>query len=180
MPIVGLGSPILRQVCFEAVQSQQAKQVALDLICTLEGLNTAVGLAAPQINSDLKMFVMKQSGIITTIINPVIIKSDLTQTSMEGCMSIPGIKEYVKRPDKIEVEYYDINWNKVKQKLRGFPAVIFQHELDHLHGILYIDRLDPKKQEEIRHKLEGVQSGRTTTYYPMIFPNSPFVNDTNV
>lgn len=131
-PIVGLGSPILRQVCKEADQTGENLLVVLDLIHTMDKLNTAVGLAAPQINSSIQAFVMKEGNQIISVINPVIIKSDLAQTYKEGCISIPGLNEYVKRPGKIDVEYYDINWNKVKRKFRGFPAVIFQHEYDHL------------------------------------------------
>lgn len=179
-PIVGLGSPILRQVCKEADQTGDNLLVVLDLIHTLDKIGTAVGLAAPQINSGIQAFVMKDGNKVIPVINPVILKSDLAQTCKEGCLSIPGINEYVRRPGKIDVEYYDINWNKVKVKFRGFPAVIFQHEFDHLQGILYIDRLDKAKQEELKHKLNSVQTGGNKSYYDMIFPDSPFINNTNV
>ncbi len=179
-PIVGLGSPILTEECYVVDNTPDDNQVLFDLIATLNSLPSAVGLAAPQINSRLQAFVMKQGSRVISVINPVIIKTDLAQTNKEGCLSIPGISENVKRPDKIDVEYYDINFNKVRQKLRGFAAAIFQHEYDHLHGILYIDRLDKAKREEIEYKLNSVITGGYKSYYDMIFPDSPHFNNTNV
>lgn len=175
-PIVGYGSEILRTTCNQTDNTEEARKTINELWYTMQSLHTSVGLAAPQINSDLQIFAAKLQGLPEIVINPVIRKRRQNYKTDEGCLSIPGIttREVIK--DKIiEVEYYDQNFNKVKKKLSAFDAVVFQHEYDHLHGILYVDRLNDKNLEEIKHKLAQIEEQKTTTYYNMIWPDNRII-----
>lgn len=176
MPVVGYGSPILREQTFEAENNDKTKVIVQRLYDTINSLHSAVGLAAPQINSNLSIFVMKLGGINMGMINPRILKRRDTQKSEEGCMSIPGISGVV--PDRsviIDVEFYDPHFNKQRMKLRGFEAVVFAHEYDHLNGILYTDHMTRQGREMIADKLCEIERGEVKTYYDMIFlgPKKP-------
>ncbi len=167
--VVGLGSPILRQVCPEAEQTRESAQVVLDLIETVNHLPLCVGLAAPQINVALQIFVMKNREEVEIVINPKITKRRMQQNYKEGCMSIPGVNEWVyNRDDILDVEYYDMNWKKVRKRLRGFNSIVFQHEYDHLQGILFIDRIT--QPEEVKEKLARIEKGEVATIYTMQWP----------
>lgn len=180
LPIVGYGSPILREVCLEVEQSiDKVELLANDLVTTMLNIGTAVGLAAPQINSNLRMFVMKvERGIKPiVVINPVIKKGRMEVRSDEGCLSIPGVNATVpNRHEVINVEYYDEKLNKQSVKLRGFDAIVFQHEFDHLNGILYTDRLTKEGTEAVKDKLSDIEKGLyKSSSYEMIFPNNPHI-----
>ena len=176
MPVVGYGSPILREQTFEAENNDGTKKVVQQLYDTLNSLHSAVGLAAPQINSNLSMFIMKLGGNNICMINPRIIKRRDIQTSEEACMSIPDVSGIV--PDRsviIDVEFYDPHFNKHRMKLRGFDSVVFSHEYDHLNGILYTDHMTRQGREMIADKLFEIEKGNVKTYYDMIFfgPKKP-------
>lgn len=123
------------------------KQLVKDLIETLEKTKTGVGLAAPQIGKHLSVFVILKN-IANQIannhqvfINPKILKkSDQEITIEEGCLSLPASWGLIRRPEKIKIEAFDENGKKFKIKAEGFLAQIFQHETDHLNGVLFIDK----------------------------------------
>jgi peptide deformylase len=171
LPIVGYGSPILREVCVEVDETiDEVKRLANDLITTMNSIGTAVGLAAPQINVNLRMFTMNVYGTLTVVINPVIKKSRGSKPSDEGCLSIPGLNGRVpERFEIIDVEYYDENMNKKRMKLNGFAAVVFQHELDHLNGIMYTDRMTKEGLEAVQDKLSDIAKGIYSSPYQMVF-----------
>jgi peptide deformylase len=170
MPIVGYGSPILREVCLEAENKPETLVLVKSLIETMNSIGTAVGLAAPQINSNLRMFTMNVYGTLSVVINPVIKKSRGSKQSDEGCLSIPGLNGLVpERNEIIDVEYYDENFNKKRMKLNGFAAIVFQHEFDHLNGILYTDRMTREGQEAVNDKLSDIAKGIHTSPYEMVF-----------
>jgi len=171
LPIVGYGSPILRQVCLEVDETiDEIKLLANDLIKTMTNIGTAVGLAAPQVNINLRMFVMSPNRTPIIVINPVINKRRGTKKSGEGCLSIPDLNATVAERDEIiDVEFYDMNMNKQKMRLRGFEAVVFQHEFDHLNGILFIDRLTKEGTEAVKDKLSDIERGIYKADYPMVF-----------
>jgi len=113
-----------------------------------------VGLAAPQIGKNLRMFAVKPKEEIKIIINPEIISvskeaKELTDEHtklMEGCLSLPNLYGPLKRPDSIKVNYLNEKGDKTTSLFDGFEAQIIQHEIDHLNGILFTDRLLEQKK----------------------------------
>lgn len=102
-----------------------------------------VGLAAPQMGTLQRVFVMAPEGVKpTALINPVITKREGTFTGQEGCLSIPGLYGDVTRPAYVEIEAYDRQGRQLVYELEGMPAKVAQHELDHLDGVLFIDTVD--------------------------------------
>lgn len=175
-PIVGYGSQILREQTVEANNTVPSRKVVQSLYDTINTIPTAVGLAAPQINSNLSMFIMKLNGINTVIINPRILKREGLKPSMEGCLSIPNMSGVVpNRNITLEVLFYDGHFNKHQMTLTGFNAIIWQHEYDHLNGILYTDRMDRHSIQKITEQLSKIENGNVKAYYDMIFlgPKQP-------
>ncbi len=172
LPIVIYGSTILREVCVDAENKPETIILVNDMIQTMKSIGTAVGLAANQVNSNLRVFIMKDGGKSICVINPVIKKHRGKQQTEEGCLSIPGVHGIVPERSKIiDVEYYDENFNKQRKNLRGFAAIIFLHEIDHLNGILYTDRMTTEGQEAVNDKLSDIAKGIYTANYEMIFPD---------
>ncbi|MES2287651.1 MAG: peptide deformylase [Bacteroidota bacterium] len=174
-PIVGYGSPILRKTCEEVDDNELSRMEWSALAVTLDSLNSCVGLAAPQINIQARMFIMRPIKNLHTItvINPVITKRRGKQHYEEGCMSIPKTFGMVEgRDDIIDVEFYDEFFNKQKRRFRGFESIIFQHEYDHLNGILFIDHLTKAGREEISEKLNEIERGQADTTYHMFWPET--------
>jgi peptide deformylase len=107
-----------------------------------------VGLAAPQVHVSKQLVLVggevdeDETPLIRVVINPEITPTtDVLYGMYEGCLSIPGLRGYVERPVGIRVKYLDQDGDAVEEDLEGFPAVVFQHECDHLQGKLYIDRM---------------------------------------
>lgn len=173
LPIVAYGCQILREQTIPAENNAKTIELVHNMIETMESIKTSVGLAAPQINSNLSIFLAK-IGLKTIVhINPTIVKRRGKQKAdEEGCLSISGIyKDIPDRDDIIDIISYDINFNKQRMKLRGFESRIVQHEQNHLNGILFIDFLSKEGREEISEKLNEIEKGIVKTYYPMIFSN---------
>lgn len=102
-----------------------------------------VGLAANQIGVTKKIFIYKYNNESNYFINPEIIsKSNKLQTGSEGCLSIPSLFGEIKRPDNLIIKGYDLTGKEYYKEASGFLARIFSHEIDHLNGTLYIDKLD--------------------------------------
>jgi peptide deformylase len=139
----GQSNPILRQKAEEIKQiNAQIKQLALDMVETLEA-HQGLGLAAPQVNQSLRLIVVKpepgRKALI--LINPKIKKASRRKTIMqEGCLSLPDVFVAVERSEKITVEALDINGQTIKIKAKGLLARVIQHEIDHLDGILIVDK----------------------------------------
>lgn len=130
----------------------EVKDLVKDLIATLED-NGGVGIAAPQVNRSIKLFIIasKPSDRYPTaptmgplpILNPKIIDhSQEVVKDWEGCLSVPGIRAMVPRYSKIEVEFTTLAGKLVKKVFKGFIARIFQHEYDHLDGLVFTDRVE--------------------------------------
>jgi peptide deformylase len=173
LPIVAYGSTILREVCIEAENKPETLILVKDMIYTMNSIGTAVGLASNQVNSNLRVFVMKDGGKSICLINPVITKARGKRESGESCLSIPGISGIVPvRNENIDVEYYDESFKKKKVNLRGFSAIVAQHEIHHLDGILYTDLMTKEGQEAVSDKLSDIAKGiYVATAYKMIFPD---------
>jgi peptide deformylase len=118
-----------------------------------------IGLAAPQVGLSIRLFVVDvspvdESGGKKVFINPEIINSWGESTIEEGCLSVPGIREEVNRPEKIEVKYQDETGQEITELLDGWPARVIQHEKDHLDGILFVDRISPVTRKILQLKGE--------------------------
>jgi peptide deformylase len=138
-----IGDPVLRTVADPVTEfgPELAKLVA-DMTETMEDVDGA-GLAAPQIGVSLRVFTYRVGGVDGHIINPVLENSDDYQPDhMEGCLSIPGLAFPVRRFRATRVTGVDLHGNPVTVEGEGMLARCFQHETDHLDGILFIDRLD--------------------------------------
>lgn len=154
--IVALPDPKIRNTSFETTNfGPELKKLVLDLIETSEIQKDppALGMAAPQINVFKRAFVAKVRNKFKPFINPKIIKKSQKETAlMEGCFSVTGLYGQVMRPSEIDVEFQDVQGRKVITKLKGLPAKIFQHELDHLNGILFIDHVNTQNGKMFKSK----------------------------
>jgi peptide deformylase len=164
MPIVIYGSSVLRKKTFELDTGDDFVQLAENMKETLKNAG-GIGLAGPQVGLLKSIFwvdttPMENDGIESVekvFLNPVILNHDDNTTWYnEGCLSIPGIFEDVKRPEIIEVRYRDLNFDWKEETLTGLEARIFQHEYDHLQGILFVDRLNALRRKLIRGKLKHI------------------------
>lgn len=116
--------------------SREDLQVGRDLQDTLAANREAcVGMAANMIGVRKRVIIVNMGMFDVVMFNPVMIRKDTPYETEEGCLSLPGVRKTT-RYQNIEVEYYDMNWTKRRQKLSGWQAQICQHELDHLEGIL--------------------------------------------
>jgi peptide deformylase len=153
LQISEIGSPILRQRSDAVVNliDPEIDDLIVDLIATADAAN-GVGIAAPQVASSIRLFIVASRPSPryphaptmepTAMINPQIVdRSGELVTGWEGCLSVPGLRGLVLRDRSIEVKYHTKYGELVQQELTGFVARIFQHELDHLDGILFPDRV---------------------------------------
>lgn len=100
-----------------------------------------IGLAAPQVGHSLRLMVIATPGAPTAYLNPQIVKRSLTKTDMEeGCLSLPGLFGIVRRPARIYVRHHDLVGTAHETWLEGLIARVYQHEVDHLNGVLFIDK----------------------------------------
>ena len=132
--------PIVKDELFLAQKSEDANKedasIIEDLIDTLRAnLDSCVGMAANMIGIKKRILVFTVGDTIIPMINPIILKKEMPYKTEESCLSLTGFRETI-RYEKIEVEYFDINFKKHKQVFIGFTAQIIQHEVDHFEGII--------------------------------------------
>lgn len=179
-PIVAYGNPILKKEAEEIPEGTDLTALINDMYATMD-FASGVGLAAPQINQGVRLFVIDSSlmldeddeekGIRRAFINPIIVEEYGDDYRFEeGCLSIPEVRAEIIRPDKLTLEYYDENWNLREEEFTGMTARVIQHEYDHLEGILFIDYLKGLKKRLIQAKLIDVSKGKISTDYRMIYP----------
>lgn len=141
--IITLENPLLRESSREVTQFDDRLSVLLDDMIETMFAADGVGIAAPQVGVLRRVCVVCVDGKrIYELVNPVITKTSGNQTGPEGCLSVPGRRGLVRRPAKITVEAFDRRGEKYKYVVNGFLAVAFCHEIDHLDGTLYIDKLE--------------------------------------
>ncbi|MDR1940749.1 MAG: peptide deformylase [Endomicrobium sp.] len=151
------GDSVLRKKTNPVAQiNGDIKQLAADMLETMYGA-PGVGLAAPQIGVSLRMCVIdvspdKKNPIV--MVNPEIISGENKITAEEGCLSFPGIYESVKRFEKVEVSYTDLDDKTKKIKAEGFLAKAVQHEIDHLDSKLFIDYLPDWKRKSVEKEVK--------------------------
>ncbi|NBS41387.1 peptide deformylase [bacterium] len=122
--------------------SERIKKLADDLIETMN-VENGCGIAAPQVGVNERVIIVDPGDDATAYVNPVIVdRSFKTTMSEEGCLSVPGVWGMVKRNRNVTVRAFDLDGNPVEKTVDGLHAIIFQHEIDHLDGILFIDRVE--------------------------------------
>ncbi len=146
LPIIRIGHPTLRKKALPVTKFDRGLvQFADDMIETMR-VNEGVGLAATQVNVLKNIFVIDKNVIneewdVQVYVNPEILTSESSENVEEGCLSIPGLRTEVDRPSKIRVKYQTLTGEVIEEELEGLLARVFQHEYDHLVGILFIDRI---------------------------------------
>ena len=150
------GDPVLRRRA-RAVESvtPELRTIVADMVDTMYD-EVGLGLAAPQIGVSLRLMVVAdaESREARALINPVITDQGGEITAEEGCLSIPGIFAPVKRAEWVRLEAQDPEGKAVTLTARGLRARVFQHEMDHLDGVLFIDRLDPVTRDRIKRRIK--------------------------
>ncbi len=138
--IVQVGDDVLRQRCFEVESFDEKLWTLLDDMKDTVKKEQGAGLAAPQVGILRRAVVVDVEDGYFEFINPVILQQKGEQTGWEGCLSVRGKSGVVSRPMKLTLSYYDRNGEKHILKAKGFFARAICHELDHLDGVLYIDK----------------------------------------
>ena len=155
-PIIKMGHPTLRQVAKPVapadIDTPEMNALIADMIETLHDAG-GIGLAAPQINQPLQLAIIEVAGgpsrygeiepiPLTVFFNPVLTVLDPEEAGYwEGCLSVPGLRGFVYRPQHVRVDYMDALGSAAALELKGFLATVVQHEFDHLAGTLYVDHI---------------------------------------
>ena len=179
-PIVAYGNPILKKEAEEITEGTALDELIKNMFATMDNAS-GVGLAAPQINQGISLFVIdstlmldeddEEVGIRRAFINPIILDEYGDDYSFEeGCLSIPEVRAEITGPETLTIEYYDENWNLKEEEFSGMTARVIQHEYDHLEGILFVDYLKGLKKRLVKSKLIDVSKGKISTDYRMIYP----------
>ena len=190
LPIVAYGDPVLRKEAADIPKDTDLdlKQLVDNMFETMYKAS-GVGLAAPQVGLSLRLFVVDGTPIIDgeeedsedfdpslvgfkkAFINPEILEEDGEEWAYEeGCLSIPGIRSEVNRPERVKIQYYDLDWNQHVGEYDGIAARIIQHEYDHIEGILFTDYMPPLKRTLLKKKLSNITKGDVRVDDKMKFP----------
>ena len=180
LPIVGYGHPTLRKIAQPIDQSYPNLKVLVANMYETMYAADGVGLAAPQIDLPIRVVVIgfrpydektDSYGEVTeqhTLINPEILEfGEKKDWFNEGCLSVPDIHEDVLRPTTVKVRYRDENWQEHTDLAEGLYARVVQHEVDHLDGKVFTDRLSSLRRTMLRRKLGDIADGKVQTKYRM-------------
>jgi len=154
LPIRLYGDPVLRRPA-EPVASvtPEIERLIADLTETMYD-SLGIGLAAPQVGVSLRLIVLDEGrGVARAYLNPVIVAEGGRAVGEEGCLSLPGIFADVERAEWVVVEAQAPTGAVIRQRARGLLARVFQHEIDHLDGVLFIDRLDKVTRDRIKRRI---------------------------
>ncbi len=185
LPIVAYGDPILKKECEDITAEYPGlQQLIANMFETMYAAH-GVGLAAPQINKAIRLFIIDASGFVKegdedyeelkdlkkVFINPIIADEEGEEWAFEeGCLSIPDIREDVYRRPDITITYLDENFKKHTEKYSGLGARVIQHEYDHIEGILFTDYLSPLRKRMLKGRLNNITKGKVSVDYRMKFP----------
>ena len=188
LPIIAYGAPILKRKGAKLDKSfPKLEQIIENMYKTMYQAR-GVGLAAPQIDLSIRLFIVDSKDFIKSeyegeenknpekpikevFINPEITKhSKETIVFNEGCLSIPTIREDIVRPEKIKIKFWDENFKKKTMQLEGINARVVLHEFDHIEGILFVDHVKPLKKRLLKKKLAAISRGDVDIDYKMYFP----------
>ncbi|MBP7870210.1 MAG: peptide deformylase [Candidatus Saccharicenans sp.] len=167
LEILKVGHPLLAQKAIPVENiNQEIVDLARDMVETMYRA-PGVGLAAPQVNRGIRLITVDLSvgenkDELFILINPEIVEESGKITAEEGCLSVPGIYEKLERPERVVVRGYDFNGREITIEARDLLARAFAHEIDHLDGKLFIDRLSPLKKSLIKNRIKKEQEKVST------------------
>lgn len=183
LPIYLYGSEVLRtKASIVDLTSQKIREeiskLVNDMIETMSHAD-GVGLAAPQVGKLIRLIVVDGTPIADSfpelenfrrvLINPIVLEESTQEVEYnEGCLSIPDINAGVLRPEKIKIKYFNQNFEEVQEELEGFCCRIVQHELDHLDGVLFVDKTAPIRKKMVSARLNNIRAGKVKTSYKTI------------
>ena len=178
LPVYLYGHPVLREISEDITPDYTGlKQLVADMFETMYA-SDGVGLAAPQIGRNDRIVVIDASPVAENfpecdgwkkaLINPEIeiLDGDMVSRS-EGCLSLPGLSEDVKRVEHIRLRWLDEDFQPHEEEISGFLARIVQHECDHLEGKVYIDHISAIRKQLIRSKLNNIVTAKVRCEYPV-------------
>ena len=150
------GDPVLRRRAapVDAV-TPEVRRLAEDMVDTMYD-EVGIGLAAPQVGISLRLMVVgdEEGRAAQVLVNPAIAEQGGTVTAEEGCLSLPGIFAQVTRAEWVTLQAHDLDGRPITLRARGLRARVFQHEIDHLDGVLFIDRLEPVARDRIKRRIK--------------------------
>ncbi len=177
LPIYTYGQPVLRQEAEKIDKDYpDLQQLIQNMYETLEQ-SEGIGLAAPQVGLPIRLAIINLDvisedmpeyiGYVHTFINPYIEEYDDTETdvSEEGCLSLPGIHEKVRRPTRIRVTYQDEQFQEHDEWVDGYLARVMQHEFDHLDGVVFTDHLQGLRRQLTKPRLQDIRKGKFSCNY---------------
>ena len=161
-PILRHGADALHQPAREVVDFDGELQALIDDMIQTMHAAPGIGLAAPQVGVGLRVFVADPSagrsiGDLVTIVNPSVVEQEGTQRGEEGCLSLPGFTARVTRPARLVVQGYDREGTEITVEGETMLARVLQHELDHLDGKLFVDRMRGLRREQIVRRVRKLQ-----------------------
>ncbi len=190
-PIVAYGHPVLRQVADNIAPGYTGLDTLIENMWETMYASNGVGLAAPQINKPIRLFVIDSAQIFANMdeeekaetnypdtpgVKQVFINAHVVEEAgddwlyNEGCLSIPKIREDIFRAEEITIEYLDGNFEKHTKTFNGITGRIILHEYDHIEGKLFIDHLPLLKRKLYKRKLDDISKGAVKVDYKMLFP----------
>lgn len=180
LPVYVYGTPVLRKEAEDIDETYpDLKKLVSDMFETMYHTE-GIGLAAPQIGKSIAVIVIDASPLAEdfpecadskmTLINPTldIIDDEPPVSRAEGCLSLPGLSENVKRHEHVVLNWLDENFVEHEKEFRGFMARVIQHEFDHLLGTVYTDRISPVRKQMIRNKLHNMERGKVRCAYRVV------------
>ncbi|MCD8304066.1 MAG: peptide deformylase [Prevotellaceae bacterium] len=177
LPIYIYGQPVLRQVAEDIDESYPDLGQLIENMWETLAASEGIGLAAPQVGKSIRLVVIdldlvsddmpEYKGLKRVFINPHIEELDDTETdiSEEGCLSLPGIHERVRRPTRIRVRYQDEQFQQHDEWVEGYLARVMQHEFDHLEGHVFTDHVKGLRRQLVRGKLADLTKGNFSCSY---------------
>jgi peptide deformylase len=183
LPIVAYGDTVLRQKCKNINSNFEGLQVLLENMWQTMYKAEGVGLAAPQIGLPIRLFIVdtipfeekRKKDLTFKGFRKVFINAEILERTgapwpfEEGCLSIPGIREEVFRPESITLKYFDEHFVQHTDTFESLNARVIQHEYDHIEGILFIDHLKSLKKKLLQPKLQKISKGIVSVDYKMKF-----------
>ncbi len=181
LPIYQYGHKVLRQPSVEIDASYPNLKELIENMWDTMYKAEGCGLAAPQIGLNIRLFVVDANELVDSypecagfkkvFINAEIIEeSEEEMTFREGCLSLPGISEEVKRPKTIRIKYLDENLEQHDEVISGVNAICTQHEYDHIEGHVFIDHVGPLRRRILKNKLTNISKGKAGAHYRVALP----------
>ena len=191
LPIVAYGHPVLRKVAGDIDEHYPNLDKLIEDMWETMYASNGVGLAAPQVNRDIRLFVMDSAQIFANMdedekkedsypdapgIKQVFINAHIVEEHgedwpyNEGCLSIPKIREDIYRAEEVTIDFMDEHFRQQRKTFNGVTGRIILHEYDHIDGKLFIDYISPLKRKLLKRKLDDISKGNVSVDYKMSFP----------